>query len=469
MHAKRNSAAVYVQLILFVALGLTGMSNPSHATNVATYKIKVSQNLRTLDVSVTPSPGYTLSRLRPLSRNAWSRLNKNSLRGLAIRRSGLVVATEADSYHYSVDIGGGFNRRSFGNFLAGNKTRMTDSREWFWVPDDWQGNETISVEFDIPDGLSVSAPWEPISNNTEAPDASGHFLARPVMLYRRSAVLFGRLQLTQLELPGGMLNVAVATKNPEITNRYVAWTKRIADAAVQEFGHLPATSTQVVVMPTWSAGGSVPWGEVRRGNGSGVVLVPNTRATMTELIEDWTFYHEFAHLFHPFLGSKGRWIAEGFASYYQNILRARAGVITADYAWERMVAGFARGEEQTRKGRTVVNGGLMRTYWTGAVMALELDIELRKRRGMTLGNVLGEFSACCLPASRTWRPRRFMQKLDEISDTKLFTKTYREYSSAMDFPDYSDLLHTLDIRNSAGSLAYGKSALRDSIMHDSRS
>ena len=114
--------------------------------------------------------------------------------------------------------------------------------------------------------MSVSAPWEPISDNTDAPDAAGHFLARPVMLYRRSAVLFGRLQLAQMELPGGTLNLAVAAKKPELKNRYIAWTKRIADAAVQEFGRLPATSTQVLVMPTWSAGGSVPWGEVRIAN-----------------------------------------------------------------------------------------------------------------------------------------------------------------------------------------------------------
>jgi len=111
----------------------------------------------------------------------------------------------------------------------------------------------------------------------------------------------------------------------------------------------------------------------------------------------------------------------------------------------------------------------MRTYWTGAVMALELDIRLRQERRTTLGNVLGEFSDCCLPASRTWRPLRFMQKLDKISDSKMFTDTFREYSSAMDFPDYGDLLRLLNIDSSSDMLAFGESSLRDSIMNDSRS
>ncbi len=468
MRTRKLSVAFIARLCVFVTLGLTSMNSSSLATNVATYKIQVSRNLKTLDIYVTPSPDQVLTRLRPLSRNAWNRLDKNSLQGLTIRRAGLTVSPTADHYRYSVDIGSGSRRWSSGNFLTGI-IRLTDSRDWFWVPDQWQANDTIRVEFEIPEGLSVSTPWERISDRADEQDLSEHFLARPVMLFNKSTVLFGRLQLAQVKLPGGTLNLAVATKKRRTKDRYVAWTRRIAKSVVDEFGRMPVPSTQVVVIPTWIGSGSVPWGSVQRGNGSGLFLVPNNGATMAELVEDWTLYHEFTHLFHPYLGNRGRWVAEGFASYYQNVLRAKAGVITAEYAWERMLAGFARGEQQTRRGRSVVNGGLMRTYWTGAVMALELDIRLRQEHRTTLGNVLGKFSGCCLPASRSWRPLRFMQKLDEITDTKLFTNIYREYSSGMEFPDYDDLLHALDIDDSADTLAFGKSALRDSIMNDSRS
>ena len=192
--------------------------------------------------------------------------------------------------------------------------------------------------------------------------------------------------------------------------------------------------------------------------------MPKSGATMAELVKDWTLYHEFTHLFHPYLGSRGRWVAEGFASYYQNVLRAKAGVISADYAWERMIAGFTRGEQQSRKGQTVASGGLMRTYWTGAVMALALDMRLRQQNGTTLGNVLGEFSACCLPAHRSWQPLRFMQKLDEISNTEMFTEIYRDYSSKLKFPNYQVLLQALDIDSSTDTPTFGKSTLRDSIM-----
>ncbi len=464
MRARKYSISSFIQMIGLVEIGLTGFSSSSFAKNVATYKIQLSRNLKTLNIYVIPSPDQDLSRLRPLSRNAWNRLDRSSLQGLAIRRSGLTVSPNAEHYRYSVNIGGSFKGWIMGNILTDTGVRVTDSRDWFWVPDKWQANDTIRVEFEIPDGLSVSVPWEPIPEQAGKSATIEQFLARPVMLYKKSIVLFGRLQLEQVNLPGGTLNLAVAAKTRANKDRYIAWTTRIARIVVREFGQMPVPSMQVVVIPTRFGSDSVPWGAVRRGNGSGLLLMPNNGATMAELVEDWTLYHEFTHLYHPFLGSKGRWVAEGFASYYQNVLRAKAGIISADYAWQRMIAGFGRGEQQTRKGKTVTNGGLMRTYWTGAVMALELDMRLRQRDGTTLGNVLGEFSTCCLPASRTWRPFRFMQKLDEISDTRLFTTIYREYSSATDFPDYDNLLRSLNIDNSAGSLEFDASSLRDSIM-----
>ena len=41
-------------------------------------------------------------------------------------------------------------------------------------------------------------------------------------------------------------------------------------------------------------------------------------------------------------------LAEGLATYYQNVLRARAGLLTPSEAWEQIDAGFARGRGATR-------------------------------------------------------------------------------------------------------------------------
>ena len=457
MYANENSSAFVARLVALVTLGLAGMSNCGIAANVATYKIQVSPNLETLNVSVTPSPNHEFSLLRPLSDDAWDRLDKSSLQGLSVRKEGLAPSPTARRYQYTTDIGGGVKGWIMGSFLMEVAVHMTDSRDWFWVPEKWQANDTIRVEFVMPEGLSVSVPWQRVSDE--------HYLARPVMLFNRSTVVFGQLELEQLTLPGGTLNLAIAAKTPQARDLYINWTRRVAETVVHEFGRLPVSSTQVVVMPTWFGSDPVPGGEVRRGNGSGLVLIPNTDATSSELMHDWTLYHEFTHLFHPYLGSEGRWVAEGIASYYQNVLRARAGVISAETAWQRLVAGFDRGKRKSRGGETVADGGLMRTYWTGAVMALELDMRLRQQVGITLSSVLGEFADCCLPAPRSWQPFKFMQRLDAISDTELFTDLYGRYSSSTEFPNHNDLLRELDIDSSEDTLTFGVSALRNSIMN----
>ncbi len=195
MRARKYSIASFIQLIGLVALGLTGFSSSSFAKNVATYKIQLTRNLKTLNIYVIPSPDQDLSRLRPLSRNAWNRLDRNSLQGLAIQRSGLTVSPNAEHYRYSVNIGGSFKGWIMGNILTDTGVRVTDSRDWFWVPDKWQATDTIRVEFEIPDGLSVSVPWEPIPDQAGKSATIEQFLARPVMLFKKSIVVFGRLQM----------------------------------------------------------------------------------------------------------------------------------------------------------------------------------------------------------------------------------------------------------------------------------
>ncbi len=135
MRARKYSIASFIQLIGLVALGLTGFSSSSFAKNVATYKIQLSRNLKTLNIHVTPSADQDLSRLRPLSRNAWNRLDRNSLQGLAIRRSGLIVSPNAEHYRYSVNIGGGFKGWVLGGaaLVIGKMLFAHGNRHWTLV------------------------------------------------------------------------------------------------------------------------------------------------------------------------------------------------------------------------------------------------------------------------------------------------------------------------------------------------
>lgn len=178
-------------------------------------------------------------------------------------------------------------------------------------------------------------------------------------------------------------------------------------------------------------------------------------AEKEELYEDWTLFHEMTHLYHPYLNSGGRWVSEGFASYYQNVYRANAGIVDPEYAYERLLAGMERGrkENQDAGNRPVTQGGRMRTYWTAAAMAFEADVLLQNSGGppgeaslgkaslgkaslgkASLGKAMGRFASRQMPVDRTWHPRDYLAALDRELARDILVPLYDEYVRDRYFP-----------------------------------
>ena len=59
---------------------------------------------------------------------------------------------------------------------------------------------------------------------------------------------------------------------------------------------------------------------------------------LDDLRTDWTATHEFSHLLLPYVSRRDRWLSEGLASYYQNVLRARDGRLSETDAWRKLDA-----------------------------------------------------------------------------------------------------------------------------------
>jgi predicted metalloprotease with PDZ domain len=207
----------------------------------------------------------------------------------------------------------------------------------------------------------------------------------------------------------------------------------------------------------------VPWGEVQRGGGDAVHLYINQRLPAEEFMADWVLVHELSHLLHPVIDSPDRWLSEGIASYYQNVLRARAGLNSAHVAWNRLHAGFERGIGATSRGRSLAEASetmmrdrsFMRVYWSGAAIALLADVELRRRSAgaQSLDTALAAFRRCCLPAERSWSAGELMQKLDQLTGVTVFMDLYREHVDADEFPELGALYRQLGLQSmSATSL-----------------
>jgi hypothetical protein len=251
------------------------------------------------------------------------------------------------------------------------------------------------------------------------------------------------------------------------------WVDEAARATVLPSGRFPLQTARVEVREIESRDSSpVPWGQTSRAGEVSVLLYVRRGATYEQLRTDWTAVHEFSHLAHPYLGERGRWLAEGLAGYHQNVLRAHAGLLAPEDAWRRLDAGFRRGEAVgggpplAAMGRQ--RGGTMRVYWTGAVYWLEMDLALRRDEGITLQDVLDRYAQCCLNGTAHVAPEDFVAALDRAAGVELFALRYRDYAGSKTFPSLAETYRTLGIEREGEGLMFSDvpapRLLREAIM-----
>lgn len=263
-----------------------------------------------------------------------------------------------------------------------------------------------------------------------------------------------------VDTPGATLHIEFASEIDKARSRdVVAWIKDIADQVSTLYGRFPVSPTRVLIIPTRSnsrnSDSPVPFGRVTRRGAETVELYVDIGRPIEDMYADWTATHEFSHLLLPRISWRNKWISEGFASYYQNVLMARTGQYTQAQAIRLLGEGFERGrrsrpdlspnqaaEEGVRKARYKI-------YWSGAAIALLADIELRERSGgrESLDTVLGQFQHCCLPTRKRWSGVEFFSRLDSFLDAPVFIPLYRQHADSRGFPETREALNKALVRD----------------------
>jgi len=296
------------------------------------------------------------------------------------------------------------------------------------------------AELDLPEGYSFSAPWP---HDGKSP-RQYRIPATPRSWAVNLAI--GRFGVSDLRAGEGVLHLAMpGVRDAATQDKLARWIKNVGRAALSGYGSLPQSQVQVLALPTRRGGQAVAFGQSSRGQGHGLLLLIDPTRPLDEFHADWKAVHEFAHLFHPYLGDEGRWLGEGLATYWQNVLRARSGLIGDAKAWDELNDGFTRGRGQTRAGTTLAQASaammreqtFLRTNWAGAAYWLQVDVELRRGSAgkLNVDEALRRFRACCLSPAREWSPREFVTRLDSLVGTEVFERRWREAQAQIRFPD----------------------------------
>ena len=332
---------------------------------------------------------------------------------------------------------------------SSSSTLVTTPSEWLFLPT-LNNSDKVNIKVSVAKEHNLSVPWSVIDSDSQ------HFEIEASPESSDGLMVIGKFKSSTISHKGTKLRIAYLPGRVIDVLEIEAWLKKTIDNVSQVYGRFPHPNPQVIISPqgkSWSRRSSpVPFGRVVRDYGEGVHFFIDQRQSLNDFNNDWTATHEFSHLMLPYINWKNRWLSEGFASYYQNLLMARGGIYNEKYAWQKLYDGFMRGKRSApelspnsaaREGR----GGNMKVYWSGAALFFAADVELRllSNNESSLDTTLDKLQQCCLPSGKAWSGTRLMRKLDELSDTRVFSDLYKEYANSATFVDFEKSFAALGI------------------------
>lgn len=232
------------------------------------------------------------------------------------------------------------------------------------------------------------------------------------------------------------------------------WLQQVTGALLTVYGAWPKDTFNIAIQRSSSRHSPVPWGQVTRGNPDTVTLVINPEFNLQEITDDWTAFHELSHLLIPYRGHGDLWFSEGLASYYQNIIQARSGLLSETDLWQKLASGFARGHKQNSWSQVDLvkisdnmrrYRSFMRVHWSGVHYWLTADIKLRQQsqNKMTLDTLLKQLKDCC--EHKSMSAAAIARKLDRLAKTDIFKPLFDEYRASHAMPDYQRVLSDLGV------------------------
>lgn len=271
---------------------------------------------------------------------------------------------------------------------------------------------------------------------------------------------FGKLEQRTLELGEAHLEVAkldgkLDTSFEDLTR----WIDTSARAVRDFYGVFPVPRASVAVIPV-PGRDAVVFGKVLPESEPGVALLVGEHARAHELYTDWILVHELFHLGFPSFFDEGKWLDEGLATYYEPIIRVRAGLYTETELWEEMLSSMPQGID------AFTNVGLERAtdfrgiYWGGAIACLVADVTARKRRleaGLEVGlRALREAGG---NACEVWSLSEAIGAIDHALGAPTLAPIAQAHANHGAPYDLNGLFRDLGVtRDAAGKLALSDSA-----------
>lgn len=254
----------------------------------------------------------------------------------------------------------------------------------------------------------------------------GDFALQSEDLETAGYTAFGKLSRVEVPVSDGALELVILGGRRAASDALLGrWAGTMARAIEGLYGRFPVSRATIFLLPAPGfarvrSGVTVPAG------GPSILLVLGENAGEAALRDDWVLAHELFHLGVPSFFGEGRWLEEGLATYYEPVLRTRAGLRSDASLWSEFAREMPRGLRLSGETNLAFTQDHDRTYWGGATFALAADVLIRARTGgaRSLDDGLRAALARGADATQVWSVASFFRVIDEAVGVQATQELY---------------------------------------------
>jgi hypothetical protein len=285
-------------------------------------------------------------------------------------------------------------------------------------------------------------------------DPEGGYVLRTSELGESSFTAFGSLRRDRIDAKGATLEVDLLGAPLKMGDAStLTWVKEAAACVAGLFGRFPVDAT-IFVLPVKGAD-EVVFGRVMSLAGASVALLFGEDARPERAHDDWVVVHELFHLGCPSFVGEGHWLEEGLATYYEPLLRERAGWLTEADFWAHLSGDMPRGLRKDGEPASLEErDDIDSTYWGGALFAFLADVGIREatRGARSLDDAMRAVLAREGDATHQARVADFLRTGDEATASRVLSEVYRTWATLGQNPDLDNLWRRLGVEGKGGRI-----------------
>ena len=317
---------------------------------------------------------------------------------------------------------------------------------------------------DVPVEIHVKTPnaEQFLSGMAQKGDSGKTFAFRSYDLDEGSFTAFGPLRRFRVDVPGvhpARIDVAVVGNHAFAMSDETmgSWIRQSADVITPLFGRFPVERSTLFIVPAQGES-EVTFGKVLSLAGASIVLVVGDKMTASATPQDWVLVHELFHLGFPTFRGEGRWLGEGLATYYEPVLRARAGWTTDAEVFRQFARNMPRGLAPRGSAAGLAQrSDLDSIYWGGALFCFAADVRIREQSHgkHSLDDVVRAALAHGGDATKVWTVAEVVRLGDEVTRTRVLSSMYDRYAARGEQIDLESLLLSLGVERGDGAVDLG--------------